>query len=309
MWQGLALPAEAGRTETWGLRATRTHTTDLTGAGVRVAVLDTGLDLSHPDFQDGRVVATASFVGQDVQDVPTPGVLGVYPGNRGHGTHCIGVACGPKAPSGGSAVGRYGVATEAQILVGKVLTNQGVSVTGSILQGIQWAIQHKADIISMSFSSRPNPFGDVYAQAAELATQKGVALIAAVGNDSNRPTTIAPVGSPANNLRILGVGAIDEHLQIAPFSNRGVIDTAAAVDVVGPGVGVYSSLPVSSGSYGFLSGTSMATPYVAGIAALLKQENPKFGPMELLLGIVRMARKLRNIDPNDMGAGIVQAPH
>lgn len=209
----------------------------------------------------------------------------------------------------------------AQIFVGKVLTNRGVSVSGSVLQGIQWAIQQKCDIISMSLSGRPQG-GDPYQTIAEAAIRKGIALIAAVGNDSNRaglpgfnpnrPAGTAPVGSPANSLRVLGVGAVDANLRLAAFSNRGSFGTASAVDIVGPGFQVYSSLPrqVPSGmlsSYGHLSGTSMATPIVAGIAALLKEARPTFGPIKILQTLQAMAQRLQGTDQNDTGAGLVQA--
>ncbi|MFO0958584.1 MAG: S8 family serine peptidase [Isosphaeraceae bacterium] len=309
--------AAATQTETWGLRATRVISSRYTGAGVRVAVLDTGLDLAHPDFQDGRIAATASFVGQPVQDVPTRG-------NPGHGTHCIGTACGPKSPSGPSAQGRYGIAYESQIYVGKVLTNFGVSTqrqipgvgtVGSVLEGIQWAIQQGCHICSMSLGSPPSPFGDVYRQAAEQATLRGMCMIAAAGNDSNRPGLpffrpnvppgVRPVSSPANNLRVMGVGAVDEQLRLAAFSNRGFFNTAAAVDLVGPGINVYSSVP---GGYGLMSGTSQATPHVSGIAALLRQARPNDSPLDILRTLMRMAQALPGLDPNDVGAGLVQAP-
>ena len=308
--------------ETWALRVTKVFSSGLTGAGVKVAVLDTGLDLGHPDFQDGRVVATASFVGEPVQDVPTRGIPGVTNDQPGHGTHCIGLACGPRQPTGPSAEGRYGVASGAQICVGKVLTNRGISVSGSVLQGIQWAIQQKCHIISMSLSGKPQG-GDPYQTVAEAAVRNGIAIIAAVGNDSNRPglpgfnpnrpSVISPVGSPANSLRIMGAGAVDSNLRLAAFSNRGQFGTAAAVDIVGPGFQVYSSLPRQApagmaNTYGRLSGTSMATPIVAGIAALLKEAKPDFGPIKILQTLQAMAQRLQGTDQNDTGSGLVQAP-
>jgi len=261
------------------------------------------------------VAATASFVGQPVQDVPTQGIPNLYPGNPGHGTHCIGLACGPQAPTGPSQYGRYGAAYGAQIYVGKVLANQGVSVQGSVLQGIQWAVQQGCHIVSMSLSGPPQ-FGDPYQTVAEQAIQHGTVLIAAVGNDSNRPGSgfhddkplkEAPVGSPANSLRILGVGAVDENLQVTSFSNRGSYGTAAGVDLVAPGWQVYSSLPGPT-TYGMLAGTSMATPLVAGIAALLKEARPNFTALDILRTLVRMTQQVPGGDPDLVGAGLVQCP-
>jgi subtilisin family serine protease len=313
---------------TWGLRETLVIGSEHTGEGVKVGLLDTGLDLTHPDFQDGRVVATASFVGQPVQDVPTPRMppsssfpLGT-PGNPGHGTHCTGTACGPESPAGGSVQGRYGVACKAQIVVGKVLANQGVSVGGSILQGIEWAINQGCRVISLSLAgeiSGPDP----YTQVAELAIQKGVALIAAVGNESNRPgqpgfnpnrpAHIHHVMRPAANIRVMGVGAVNSTMQLAAFSNRGKFPPGGAVDIVGPGMEVFSSLPVSAPSgfqtrYGLLQGTSMATPHVAGIAAMIAQAKPDWGPLDILRWLRDNARTLPGLDPADVGGGLVQAP-
>lgn len=310
---------------TWGLQATRVNTSRLTGAGVRVAILDSGIDLRHPDFQDGRIVAAQSFVGEHVQDVPTPGnqFLNI-PGNPGHGTHCAGTACGPRNPSGASVEGRYGVACEASILVGKVFKNNGTTVDGAIFEAMEWAIRQRADIISMSLTGPPHPLVDAqYARIAEEATRKGVAIIAAVGNDSNRPGLpgfrtdrrpgIAPVGAPANNKRVMGVAALNRNLQLAAFSNRGTFGTAEGVDIAAPGMEVYSSLPPTSSfaqggrPYGQLQGTSMATPHVAGIAALVKQQNPGISAPELLRTVLRLARRL-DLDSNDVGAGLAQAP-
>lgn len=110
---------------TWGLQATLAASSGQSGRGVRVAVLDTGMDIRHPDFV-GRSVTPQSFVaGESVED------------GHGHGTHCIGTACGPQAPTGSR---RYGVAYEADIWVGKVLSNQGSGSDGGILAGINWAV-------------------------------------------------------------------------------------------------------------------------------------------------------------------------
>jgi hypothetical protein len=341
------LPGAAGLEEfqvaatgagTWGLRAVRAASSSLSGAGVRVAFLDTGMDLTHPDFQDGRIVERASFVGEPVQDVPFPALSPQIPGNPGHGTHVVGTACGPRDPSGGSIEGRYGVAPRAEILVAKVFSTQGLPTrgipgfqglpglptpSGSILQGLHWAILRGCDIVSMSLTGPPDQ-EPLFSPVAEAAKQRGTALIAAVGNDSNRPglpgfnprraAVIRPVGSPANSLRIMGVGALDEAMRLCSFSNQGVFGTAAGVDLVGPGFRVYSALPPGSplafqGSrYGFLAGTSMATPHVAGVAALLKEKNPGMSPILLLRTLVQMAQALPGMNRNDFGAGLVQAP-
>jgi subtilisin family serine protease len=113
---------------TWGLAAINALGSGLTGRGVKVAVLDTGLDTNHPDFR-GRPVVSRSFVaGQPVDD------------NNGHGTHCVGAVCGPRQPGSGP---RYGVAADVDLYVGKVLSNQGSSLGRSTLAGIEWAVTNE----------------------------------------------------------------------------------------------------------------------------------------------------------------------
>ena len=128
---------------TWGLQATRVNQSRFTGRGVRVAVLDTGMDLAHPDFA-GRPITNQSFIpGEQVQDE-----------NR-HGTHCIGTALGPKIPA--TAVRRYGCASAGNIFAGKVLSNAGSGADNGILAGINWAITNQCRVISMSLGAPVRP--------------------------------------------------------------------------------------------------------------------------------------------------------
>jgi len=137
---------------------------------MRVAVLDTGMDLTRPDFA-GRNIIPASFVpGQTPQD------------GHSHGTHCIGTACGPLNPPGNTR--RYGIAYQSSILVGKVLNNSGSGMQGWILAGINWAIQNRATVISMSLGSPVTlgtPFSPAYEQAAQAALNNGCLIVAAAG--------------------------------------------------------------------------------------------------------------------------------
>jgi subtilisin family serine protease len=136
------LAVEAEATVTWGLQATKVVNSRFSGRGIKVAVLDTGFDLTHPDFV-GRKIISKSFVdNEEVQD------------KQGHGTHCIGTACGPLTPS---ILPRYGVAYDAEIYVGKVLSNQGSGSDTGILAGITWAIANGCRIISMSLGARVEP--------------------------------------------------------------------------------------------------------------------------------------------------------
>jgi subtilisin len=291
---------------TWGLNATKVTGSNFSGRGVRVAVLDTGFDLDHPDFR-GRSVTTASFIpGQLVQD------------DNGHGTHCIGTACGAKAPTRGR---RYGIAHEAEIFAGKVLTNQGSALGRSTLAGIEWAVRNRCHIVSMSLGGLVLP-GQTFLQAFENTARQAMAqntlIIAAAGNDSRRSQGAkVPVSSPANCPSIMAVAAVDRTLRVADFSNS-AINPDAAIDIAGPGVEVYSSAPEPAAppqpprfrhfasQYEVLNGTSMATPHVAGIAALLKEANPTLTSGALWRLLVSRARTLQ-FPASDVGAGLVQA--
>lgn len=180
---------------TWGLQATRTTTSACSGRGVRIAVLDTGFDFTHPDFH-GRTITAQSFV---------PGA--VPQDGHGHGTYCIGTACRPAAATG---TRRYGVAHEADIFVGKVLSDQGRGVDGGILAGIEWAIANGCHIFSMSLGADVASVSVAYETVGQRALAAGALIVAAAGNNANRVAgRPGLVGVPANSLSIMAVSAVD----------------------------------------------------------------------------------------------------
>jgi subtilisin family serine protease len=244
---------------TWGLQATGAPNSKATGKGIKVAVLDTGFDLEHPDFA-GRTIVSNSFVqGEEVQD------------GHGHGTHCVGTSCGPREVDKGPG---YGVAYEAEIHVGKVLSNEGSGADGGILSGIDWAITNGCAVVSMSLGAATRPgqaFSRTFERVATRAMSKGTLIIAAAGNESDRRAgRINPVGHPANCPSIMAVSALDVARAMAWFS-CGTVDAVGAIDLTGPGFDVYSSWPMPL-RYKRISGTSMATPHAAGLAALIAQD-------------------------------------
>lgn len=221
----------AGVAEEWSLSK---------GAGVRVAVLDTGCDAEHPDLREATLLCedfSGSCVGpRDVQ---------------GHGTHCAGVIAARQ-----NNVGVIGVAPECKLLIGKVLGDDGSGSSTAVAAGVDWAVAQGADVISMSLGS-PDPSPEIR-RALGRAVQAGKFVVCAAGNDG-RPDS---VGYPAawDELAV-AVGAIGPDGRLANFSSRG-----RQVDVCAPGVNILSSWP--GGRYAKLSGTSMATPFVAGVVAL-----------------------------------------
>jgi subtilisin len=275
---------------TWGLQATRTHLSGATGAGLRVAVLDTGFDLQHPDFV-GRQVISATFVGQPVQD------------GHGHGTHCIGTALGDRMRAGG--VRRYGCARQGTILAGKVLSNAGSGQDAGILAGINWAIHNGARVISMSLGA-PVAIGTpptvAYENAGRAALNAGSLIIAAAGNEGNS----SPVGRPANSPSIMAVAAVDQSLRRAIFSCSGINPNGGEVNIAGPGVDVFSSWGVRPPPYRTINGTSMATPHVAGCAALWSQRTG-LRAMALWQKLISTARNIGQ-PVSAVGKGLVQAP-
>ena len=270
--------------------------TKFTGQGVKLAVLDTGIDLNHPDFE-GRLqegVNAVSFVpGESVQD------------GNGHGTHCAGNAAGPLRSLGGR---RYGVAPNADLMVGKVLSDAGSGSDSQILDGIDWAASAGASVISMSLGSGRQPGQDynrLYERVARnlRLSAPGTLIIAASGNESNRPHWVAAVGNPAACPSILAISAVDIQKRVAWFSCS-QRDELGEVNLSAPGVNVYSSW--TGGGFKAINGTSMATPHVAGVAALYMEKNPALTPDELWQTLENRAIPLG--DPRDFGKGLVQAP-
>ena len=279
---------------TWGLQACALRPNASKGRGVKIAVLDTGLG-DHTDLIGREHITRMSFVpGEDCDD------------EHGHGTHCVGTSMG----SAGVGSRLYGVASDATILAGKVLSNEGYGQTAWILEGIEWAIRAHATVISMSLGAdvrRGAPFEQAYEQAAKAALDAGVLVVAAAGNSG------AAVGAPANCPSVMAVAAVGHDLVRARFSSIGYDrDNSGPAhkgpDIAAPGVDVYSSVPQGTHSSGFASwsGTSMATPHVAGCAALWAEKTGLRG-RDLWRVMVDHSRRVGQ-SPLHVGAGLVQVP-
>ena len=277
---------------TWGIHAVGAVAVPATGKGVKLAILDTGFDFTHPDFS-GRTIHRKSFVGtRAAKD------------NEGHGTHIAGIAGGDRKGRDGA---RYGLASGARLYIGKILDDAGEGTDGVTLAGIEWALEKGCQIISMSFGA-PVEVGEtpsaVYEQVARIAMANRCLLIAASGNESdrtkNRPA-IAAVNHPANCPSIMAVGAVTPALGVADYSCAGTGGPGGQVDIAAPGDNILSAKP--GGGYRRESGTSMATAFVAGVAALLWEQYPAAGAGDIWARLTQQAWRL-NLPAADIGAGL-----
>jgi subtilisin family serine protease len=243
----------------------------LDGEGSTVAVLDTGVDADHPDLA-GRITASKDFTGS---------ASGT--GDRvGHGTHVASTIAGTGAASDGK---ERGVAPGAHLLIGKVLNDYGYGFESQIIAGMQWAVANHADVVSMSLGSgQPTTTcDDPIAQAVNELSGSGSSLfVIAAGNIGSAQNTVS---SPGCATSALTVGAVDSTDETAWFSSRGPVGGTHVLkpEIAAPGVGILAAAAGGRGVYAYrsMSGTSMATPHVAGAAAIAKEANPTLTGVQL----------------------------
>jgi subtilisin family serine protease len=271
-----------------------------TGEGVVVAVVDTGVDVNHPDLLSQLWVNAGEIAGNGLDDDGNGFVDDVSGWDfsasdnnpddvNGHGTHVAGTIA---AASNG--VGATGVAPDARIMPVRVLGDNGSGTAAAVAAGIRYAADNGADIINLSLGGS---FSSVILSAIEYAMQLNVLVVAAAGNEyASAPGYPARFAASLSN--VISVGAHSSSNAIASFSND--VGSSGAVQVDAPGVGVYSTYV--DGRYTQLSGTSMATPHVAGLAALALSANPNLTAAQLRNLIVAGAD--RTISGSDSQGGI-----
>ncbi|MFA6957430.1 MAG: S8 family serine peptidase [Thermoanaerobaculia bacterium] len=260
------------------------------GKGVVIALLDSGIDATHPAFA-GRIAGGYDFVNGDADPDD----------DFRHGTHVAGIV----AANGG---GLTGVAPEASLLVYKVLDENGKGRTSAILAALERAVDPNldgdlsdhADVINLSLGGPGSP-DDPLSRAVDSATIAGSVVVAAAGNSG----LYHAVGSPAAARTAIAVGAHDGDGLIAEFSSRGPSTLTGAIkpEVLAPGVGIRSAAP--GGGTRVSSGTSMAAPYVAGIAALLIERNPSWSPARVRSAIIGSALPVTGEEVMSQGSGRV----
>ncbi|WP_176222111.1 S8 family peptidase [Tuberibacillus sp. Marseille-P3662] len=253
----------------------------VTGKGVKVAVIDTGVDCDHPDLNIAGGVSTVNYTNS-------------YEDDSGHGTHVAGIIAAQD-----NNIGTVGVAPGVSLYAIKALGSDGRGVQSSVIAGIEWAINNKIDIINLSLAT-PNG-SKALQRMLTKAYQSGIIIIGAAGNVKSNDDGNT-VQYPAKYKSVMAVGAIDRDNQHPYFSAEG-----SSLELVAPGVNIYSSF--LGESYKRKSGTSMAAPYVSGVAALYEQINPKVINERLRDVLHQRAVDLGSEGKDTLyGYGLVQTP-
>lgn len=291
----LPLIKKQGKNEkNWGIRRINANKTCLTGKNVKVAVLDTGFYKDHPSFLNREIFFSSFVQGEDPSD------------KKGHGTHCIGIACG----NCDSDNVQYGVAKEAIIYSGKVISERGVAAEIWGINGIRWAIEQNCDVISMSFMY-PNYTRHLFDRnienQAKLARKKNIIIVAAAGNYS-KPKS--PVVSPANCPSILAIGALKKNNELLEDSAVGIYKNGGEINFVAPGEDIYSSWNESNQLYNLVdSGTSCSAAFAAGVLALLYEKfSSRWAWHTILKKLYKLCERIENLSTKEGGAGLVIAP-
>ncbi|MFI1223479.1 MULTISPECIES: S8 family peptidase [unclassified Streptomyces] len=268
------------------------------GTGVKVAVLDTGVDETHPELVGQQLVEKNFSGAPDAKD------------RQGHGTHVASTVAG-------KGVRYKGVAPGASIIDGKVLDDSGSGEESGIIEAIEWAVGEGADIVNMSLGGPDSPGVEPLEEAVNTYTENnGILFAVAAGNEGRDGEST--IGTPGAADGALTVGAVDDNDAMADFSSRGprVGDGAIKPDVTAPGVDITAASAPGNAiaeeygenppGYMTISGTSMATPHVAGAAALLKQQHPSWKAAELK-GVLTASTKDTGFTAFEQGAGRVQS--
>ena len=256
--------------------------TGLTGNNIKIGILDTGVNIHHPDL---RLSGGVSLVKGQAS----------YDDDNGHGTHVAGIIAAKD-----NDYGIVGIVPEAEIFAIKVLDHAGKGNQSDIVAGIQWAIDQRLDILNLSVTSSAHSF--LLQEVLQDAYEQGIFVVAASGNMSAK-ISITDVQYPARYPTVIAVGSINQNEERSDFSYYG-----SNLDFVAPGESILSTY-IPDGEYGWMTGTSMAVPFVTGMVALYKQEYPTLDYIRLL-GVMQHSAKDLGDPGKDIyfGYGLIQGP-
>ncbi|MBA4492898.1 S8 family peptidase [Paenactinomyces guangxiensis] len=254
------------------------------GKGIRVGVIDTGIDLNHPDLA-ANIKGGVNFLAPSGPPQDT----------NGHGTHVAGIIGAIN-----NHIGVVGVASKVSLYAIKVLNSSGTGILSNLIRGIEWGIQHRMHILNISIGGGKN-IQPALVQAIRAAIRRGILIVAAAGNDGNPSGRGDTVEVPARHPSVIAVASLNKNNTRETYSATG-----NSIDISAPGTNILSTF--SQKRYAVLKGTSMATAHVSGVLALLRQSFPSESPQKLKQILLRRAIDLppKGFDPFT-GAGLVQA--
>jgi len=235
-----------------------------TGSGVKIAIIDTGISRKHPDL---TVSGGINLVGTSNSKK--------WNDDNGHGTHVVGIIAGRN-----NSIGVIGVAPGAEVYAVKVLDQFGSGRFSDVIEGIEWAVQNDMDIISMSLGT--TEYSQALNDSSSSAYNAGILLVASAGNNGDGNPSTNDVMYPAKFESVIAISAIDQNNMAVSWSADG-----SEVELAAAGVGIYSTW--LDGGYRSMSGTSMAAPFVSGVAALMMQNNVGASPDEVRVAMANGA--------------------
>lgn len=260
----------------WGIGYTNIQkfwNKNYTGNGIKVAIIDTGIDYKHPDLKSNFYKGVSFIKNKNFVD------------DNGHGTHVAGIVAGKN-----NNIGFVGVAPNAKLYVAKALDKNGYGTVENLTKSVKWAIKNNVDIINMSIGLTSNEVGTKefknLENAINEAYSKGILIVAAAGNDNNKD-----VDYPAKFKNVISVGAItnyDPQLEKDRYVKSDFSNYGKDLEITAPGSFIYSTYPMNIkpflypvNGYEMLSGTSMAAPYVTGFLAVLQNRYPNDNNIKL----------------------------
>ncbi|WP_441912592.1 S8 family peptidase [Paenibacillus sp. MCAF9] len=249
------------------------------GKSINVAILDTGI-ANHPDLNIAGGINTING--------------GSYADDNGHGTHVAGIVA-----AAGRAGKSLGTAPEVNLYAVKALNEDGEGFVSDIIEGINWCVKNRMNVINMSFGVLGSESSDTLHNAIKRAAKQGIIIVASAGNEGRASGVI---DEPASFKETIAVAATTKANKIATFSSRG-----SGISVSAPGENILSTW--LGGKYKKLSGTSMASPHVAGGAALLLAARPRHSRYAVKTRLQKKAFKLNNYSSFAQGAGLMQLDH